>query len=805
MAIPSKIDRFNIIRELGKGSQGVVYLASDSRLERHVAIKTLHKQSLINGHRQERLLQEARTVGKLQHPNIIPLYEAGEYNGQLYLVFEYIDGISLKEQMKHHGPFVVHQAIQLMIEILDGIACAHEQGVIHRDLSPSNILIDKKGLPRIMDFGISVMAGSKEKPDRDIAGTPCYMSPEHFSEGALVTQSDIFSLGLIFYEVLIGRPAIEADNEFTIMYKIANETIRSPSMKNQSVDSKLDAIILKAVEKDPDSRYSNASQMKEALETYLNPDKSNSGKPSDSQQSHSTLDFLLRRMRHKNDFPTFSHNVMEINKKASVSQLNYASASELANAVLKDYSLTSKLLKLVNSAFYGQFAGKITTVSRAVVVLGFEEVRMAATSLMLFEQLKNKGQMAELRDAAAGSLMSGMIAKDLANRIRLGGTEEVFICSMLHNLGKHLVLFYFEEEYGQIKNLMAQKGIHENAAARSVLGMSYEDLGMGIAKAWKFPNKIVTSMKDLPKGKVEKPRSEVEMLQHLSGFSNELCVLISSSEGEGDKEALATLLKRFEKSFPLTKKQISELLESSKERIEEYSSIFNVNLKQSNFIKQLDNYSKAQSEEVSSIQGDSAAVQEELREMVLDNYDDMEIPQMPSATVEIKDPQTILINGIQDITNTLLEDFDLNHILSMILETMYRGFAFNRVLFCIMNSRAMAMTARFGFGKDIEAVIKNFHFKVKQSPDVFSFAVLQGKDVGIDDAKDIRFKKRIPEWYQQIVTVPAFVLYPIVIHKRPVGLIYADRELPGKVLTGNQTNYMKTLCNQAVLALKQMK
>ena len=804
MVMPTHIDRFMILKELGKGSQGVVYLAADSRLERQVAIKTLHKHSSLNDHRQDRLLQEARTVSKLQHPNIIPLYEAGEYNGQLYLVFEFIDGISLKEHLKRNGPLVVHKAVQLMIGILDGIACAHEQGVIHRDLSPSNVLIDQKGLPRIMDFGISVMAGSKEIPDRDIAGTPYYMSPEHFSEGSLVIQSDIFSLGLILYEILVGSPTIEADNEFTIMYKIANDSISPPSLKNQSVDLKLDAIVLKAVEKDPNARYSKASLMKEALEVYLNPIKGHGRKFSGEQQSHSTLDFLLRRMRHKSDFPTFSHNIMEINKRASVSQLNYSSASELANAVLKDYSLTNKLLKLVNSAFYGQFAGKITTVSRAVVVLGFEEVSMAASSLMLFEQLKNKSQMRELRDAAASSLMSGMIAKDLASRLEVDETEEVFICAMLHNLGKHLVLFYFEEEYSQIKNLMTQKGIHENAAARSVLGMSYEDLGMGIAKAWKFPSKIVASMKALPKGKVKKPRSEAEMLQHLSGFSNELCVLISSSEEGGNKEALTALLKRFEKSFPLSRKQISQLLNSSKEKIEEYSGIFNVNLKQNDFIKQLDTYSKARDDEMSVDQKHSE-MQKETTEMVQETYEDMEIQISSTETAEIKDPQTILINGIQDITNTLLEDFELNHVMTMILETMYRGFSFNRVLFCIMNSRAGEMRARFGFGPGIEKIISYFRFEVTQASDVFNFALIQGKDIGIDDAKDLRFQKRIPAWYYDAVDAPAFILYPIVVNKNPVGLVYADRELAGKVLTGNQSNYMKTLCNQAVLALKQMK
>jgi len=211
MATPSNIDRFQIVRELGRGSQGVVYLATDPHLERQVAIKTLRMHLSKQPERQARLMQEARTVSKLQHPNIIPLYEAGEYEGLLYLVFEYVDGISLRDQIKKNGPFVVHTAIAMMTRILAGITCAHQEGVVHRDLSPSNVLIDKNEMPRIMDFGISVIVGDKKSQEKDISGTPCYMSPEHFSKSPIGPKSDIFSLGLIFYEMVIGRPAIEAE------------------------------------------------------------------------------------------------------------------------------------------------------------------------------------------------------------------------------------------------------------------------------------------------------------------------------------------------------------------------------------------------------------------------------------------------------------------------------------------------------------------------------------------------------------------------------------------------------------------
>lgn len=804
MSIPVNINRFKILNELGRGAQGVVYLASDPRLERNVAIKTLHKKFLLQGDKQERLLREAKTVSKLQHPNIIPLYETGQDRDQLYLVFEYVDGISLKEQIKKSGSYVVHKAIKLMIQILDGISRAHEQGIVHRDLSPSNILIDKNGLPRIMDFGISVVVGKNGVPDKDIAGTPCYMSPEHFSKGELCTQSDIFSLGLIFYEMLLGKPAIEADNDFTIMYKIANEKIELPSSKNKTIDKKLDRIIMKALEQDLNARYSNAIKMKEDLKEYLDEKKDEEDKPGNNGNSHSTLDFLLRKIRHKSDFPTFSYNIMEINKKASVSKINIASASELANTVLKDYSLTNKLLKLVNSAFYGQFAGKITTVSRAVVVLGFEQVSMAASSLMLFDNLKNKNQKEELRESAVSSFMSGVIAKDLANGIGLDTSEEAFICSMLHNLGKYLVLFYFEEEHSRITDLMVQKGINEESAARSILGMTYESLGTGIAHSWKFPKKIINSMQTLPKGNVKKPKTEQEKLRNLSGFSNELCTIINSPDDEQSRKDLTKLLKRFEKSIPLNKKQVAALLESAREKVEKYSDLYNVKLKKSTFIEQVDNFSKAQQIDVSVIKK-TPETSQSIDEIDQDYYDDISINETLNDTSEIKDPQSILINGIQDITNTLLEDFKLNDVLTMVLETMYRGFTFNRVLFCIMNSKRMEMRGTFGLGKDISRIVEKFSFKVMKNPDVFNFAVLQAKDIGIIDSKDARFKKRIPEWYMKNIAAPAFVLYPLIVNKKVVGLFYADRELSGRVLSGTQINYMKTLCNQAVLAIKQMR
>lgn len=523
MITPEKISRFNTIRELGRGSRGVVYLAVDPELKRQVAIKTLHVHLSEKGDRQRRHIQEHKIVGRLQHPNIIPVYEVGECNGRPYLVFEYAEGRSLRDLINSEGPLPVHRAVHIMRQVLEGMAYAHRQGILHLNLSPSNILISKKDNPRIMDFGISIMTEGKKKAEKDPSGTTRTMSPEHFTGNPIGSASDLFSLGLIFYEMLVGSPALRGDKDDTVVYEAVSEAVAAPSHANATIDERLRSIILRALEKEPDARYDNAIQMKKALDEYLGGDDGPAYGESSGVDTNATVDFLLRRMRHKSDFPTFSHYIMEINRKASAGNLNFTSASGLANTIIKDYALTNKLLKLVNSAFFGQFSGRVTTVSRAVVILGFEQIRTAASSLLLFEHLQNKSQSTELKDAAIGSFMSGMIAEDLARKTGLQITEEAFICAMLHRLGKHLVIFYFPEEYEQIKKRMLQKEIDEESASRAILGISYQELGSGIARAWKFPEKIVKSMKDLPRGKVSRAKTEDEMLRNLSAFSNSLC------------------------------------------------------------------------------------------------------------------------------------------------------------------------------------------------------------------------------------------------------------------------------------------
>src|SRR6185369_10252856 len=229
------------------------------------------------------------------------------------------------------------------------------------------ILLDENGTPRVMDFGIAARVDSPSDDTQEYSGTPAYMAPEYIENRQTSERSDVFAGGLILFEMLAGRRAVEGNNVFQVMHRLANENLKLPA--SAAVDDALCGILYKALARDPGLRYQSAAQFAEALDNYLDPEEDGKG----GEGKKSTLDFLLRRMRHKSDFPALSESVSAINK---IANSETASITKLSNSILKDFALTNKILRLVNSAYFRPAGGgNISTVSRAVIVLGFEAVR----------------------------------------------------------------------------------------------------------------------------------------------------------------------------------------------------------------------------------------------------------------------------------------------------------------------------------------------------------------------------------------------------------------------------------------------
>ena len=701
----TRIGRFQIVRELGRGAQSVVYLARDPHLQREVAIKTLHFSDNTPA-RNEQLLDEARMVSQLRHPNIVPIFEAGEEEKDLYLVFEYVPGKNLADFLKDSGALSPVKAISIMYPILDAIAHAHAAGIIHRDLKPSNILINDEGVPRVMDFGIAARVEGLAAERLGFSGTPAYMAPEYIARQESSERSDVFSAGLVFYEMLIGQRAVAGSTGDVVMNRIVSEDIRIPEDGKVALDDRIVSVLYKALARDPEQRYATVTQMREAFDSYLEPDKQASA--SDAKQS--TIDFLLRRMRHKSDFPALSESVGAINRlTASENQ----SISALSNCILKDFSLTNKLLRLVNSAFYRQAGGgNISTVSRAVVVLGFDAVRNIAITVMLFDHLQHKGNANSLKGEFVRANLAGILAKEIGAKTAQRDVEQAFICAMFHNLGRLLSQYYFPDESEEIKRVIEQKRCPEQSAAFQVLGISFEDLGIGIARTWGFPKLLINSMRGVSAGHVRKPATSEDRLCVLSAFSNELCKVIADTSPADRQKELHKVTARFADSIAIADKDLRVTLEKSFEEVGQFARIINLNLQQTPFGKQIKAWGGDHVE--TSPAEASGTPEDQLASTVLSDAVPVGatgVDVESSAIAATENPaEAILMAGIQDISNTLVGDFKLNDVLRIILETMYRAEGFRRVILCIRDSRSNSMLGRFGFGVDATEIAKRFNF-----------------------------------------------------------------------------------------------
>lgn len=781
------IGRFEIERILGKGAQGTVYLARDPHLGRMVAIKTLRP----GAGDVNTLLKEARIVSKLQHPNIVTLFDAGEHAGVPYLVYALVEGQTLQQLIRAEKTLPLVRAVQLTISILDAIDHAHRQGIMHLDIKPANVMIDASGKPLVMDFGIARSVTPQSVEDGSIDGTPQYIAPEIIEGKPPTPQSDLYSVGMMLYEMVTGKPAADGDNVHEILHRNANVAADPPSARNIRVDEHLEAIILKAIAKKPEERYANAAAMRKALEDYLDPSRD---EPRLAKgEGHGTLEFLLRRMHSRSDFPALSSTISDINK---IVESQSESASKLTKIILQDFALTNKLLKLVNTASYGQFGGKINTISKAVVILGFETVRNVAMTLILMEFMQNKAQASQLMDDVVGSYFAGVVAAQLSAGHAIRSPEEAMICSMFRNLGKLLATFYLFEESQEISRLVEQ-GESEDKAARKVLGISYNDLGVGVARSWNFPERMIAGMQRLSGEKIRKPSSELENLTMIVNLANDLCVLAATSSPQEKSEALKKLSKRYGDAIPISEQHLGKALEAGLQELANRASILDINTTQSRLISRMRTWSGISVE----AQPQRLPVDERMDGITTL---DLKVDTLSASNESRPDPEAILSAGIQDVTNTLVEEFNLNDVLQMVLETMHRGMRFNRTLILVRDTQRGQMTARFGFGQEIDAVLCKFHFPLTYSPDVFHLAMEKGADIVIEDVMAENMRAKIPQWYRAAVSAQSFLLLPISIKDQAIGLFYADMKQPNALqISQRQLSLLRTLRNQAVLAIKQ--
>ena len=260
---PAQLGRYIIESELGRGAMGVVYKATDSVLERTVAVKTVNitlEREFADKYEQ-RFYQEARAAGGLNHPNIVTVHDVGKSGDVVFMAMEYIEGVELRSLISEGRPLPVEQALSIAAQVAEGLAYAHQRGVVHRDIKPANIMVLANGPVKITDFGIARMRGSGELTQTGtLLGSPKYMSPEQVIGKRADHRSDLFSLGVILYEMLCGAAPFNGENVTALMYQIVNFVPPAPSTLNRAVPEMLDYVIAKMLAKPLEERYQDAAE-----------------------------------------------------------------------------------------------------------------------------------------------------------------------------------------------------------------------------------------------------------------------------------------------------------------------------------------------------------------------------------------------------------------------------------------------------------------------------------------------------------------------------------------------------------------
>lgn len=304
-------DRYQIIKSIGEGGMANVYLAYDTILDRNVAVKVLRGDLATDEKFVRRFQREALSASSLSHPNIVEVYDVGEDNGQYYIVMEYIEGCQLKQLLKKRGRLTLSEVIDIMLQITDGLSVAHDAYIIHRDIKPQNIMILDSGLVKITDFGIAMAMNSTQLTQTNsVMGSVHYLPPEQANGKGSTLQSDIYSMGILMYELLTGELPYKGDNAVEIALKHLKEKIPSVREKLPEIPQSVENIIIKATAKNPKNRYADARSMNEDLRTCLDDSRANEPKivlpypefdedrkPKSSTKSQSKNDAIVKEIK----------------------------------------------------------------------------------------------------------------------------------------------------------------------------------------------------------------------------------------------------------------------------------------------------------------------------------------------------------------------------------------------------------------------------------------------------------------------------------------------------------------------------
>ena len=494
--------------------------------------------------------------------------------------------------------------------------------------------------------------------------------------------------------------------------------------------------------------------------------------------------YILAKTRMGSDFPVTSATVTGIGRLTTTED---ASITELTNIILKDYGLTSKILKIVNTVNFVQF-GSVTTVSRALFLLGMDNVKNLVISMSLFDQISRGG--AGLSNLLIKAVYAGMLGRKIAERMDHVNAEEVFICSLFHFLGEILTAHYVPAKYTEIrKSLESWMGRDRETGQRAFQSL-FEKVGEKIGMDWGFPDKVIKCMKRLDESELT-GRGEADLLHSICALANRLAE-INVVDGNRGNQARA-IVRMFGDRFARLYKDMESIINIPREDFETYCAVYSLDIDKAMAAQETgwgQNEAKPDASEL-------------LQRMSLD---------LTAKHVEAEmTPEQIFASGLHDITSTMIDEgfHNINDVIRMVMETMFRGLSHahvSKVAFFMRNPREPLLEIRSIIGDSLLKVRKWIHIPLGEAiVDVFNLAVREQKNLVVDNTRHYAISHVLPPCFKENIEGDLFmVLLPVVINSITIGVFFIEGPAPEfEKVTPGQFHQIKILMGQAILAIRE--
>jgi len=517
-------------------------------------------------------------------------------------------------------------------------------------------------------------------------------------------------------------------------------------------------------------------------------------KASEAASSEAALNSLRRAIRESPDFPAFAANVQEL---MVIKENPYNTINTVSRIILRDLSLTTQILKMINTIFFQTCQRQVQTISSAVMILGLDRIRDLAIGLRLFEHFKSSRSLSAVMQLIAISFLTAMQAQELTSRDSTREPEELFIIALFFNIGELISAFYFPEKYKEILRLTKKEGLNRKAAALEVLKVTMEDLGLAVLRDWNIPQPMLHSLTAIHKSSDEAAAGDAQLRKVVRSAYN-------LSKNAMDREIAPEVQQKLKDSacraLGVNPATLDKSLEASKKRLQEMAQVLRLDLRKIELGKELTppDRQKAPPPET--------AAKEKETPITLQGESRQEAPVSSPKTglEEAEDVKRLqfLYQVLQEVSQAIVSKVPINQILMTILEGIFRGISFDRVIFFLVNPKRTHIQPRFGLGEGIEELFPLLRAPLHSKTHALSLALAENQDYLLNLESQPGKRHLMEENFWQASGVRSFLINPILVEQKAIGAIYTDRCRSQVPISDTDRQHVRLFRDQMIIAIR---